>query len=338
MRVTPITAKAFCSSLETALSCPPDPGASIKRMQNMLNALPEGKLQFSSQDSLVFFRYTVNGKRKYLSKQCNLLYSLARKRYQTELLEILRLTGSTRMCDITRRIKLIKDLQRFIQVCERGNLDIARIVLTAKQYKWFTGGFRQKSIDDAKAKKTAAGLPVRSKSERDIIDTYDAYAVPIHYEEQQVVYVKELVDKLYDDLAESGFWGKVSGGSWGKGSGGGQLYDFRGGYIHWNVPAELEWMNAPGSIWKTYYPPRGTITIHCDIKTIFADGSMFLHEHEGMMDSFAYRRNSSERSSILKYTGAVSRENFLETYEHDIDTPEKRQKIIESRVLPRLWF
>ena len=57
-----------------------------------------------------------------------------------------------------------------------------------------------------------------------------------------------------------------------------------------------------------------------------------------MMDSFIYRSNSSERSSILKFTGAVRPENFLETYEHDIDTSEKCAKIIESRVLPWLWF
>ena len=78
--------------------------------------------------------------------------------------------------------------------------------------------------------------------------------------------------------------------------------------------------------------------MHPDIKTIFADNSVFLHEHEGMMDKFIYRCNASERSAILKYTGTVRPGNLLETYEHYIDTSEKRQKIIESRVLPRLWF
>ena len=97
-------------------------------------------------------------------------------------------------------------------------------------------------------------------------------------------------------------------------------------------------MNAPGSVWKTYYPPRGTITMHPDIKTIFADGSVFLHEHEGMMDRSIYRVNASERSAILKYTGTIQPENFLETYEYNVDTPEKRAAIVERRVLPRLWF
>ena len=69
--------------------------------------------------------------------------------------------------------------------------------------------------------------------------------------------------------------------------------------------------------------------MHPDIKTIFADGSVFLHEHEGMMDRSIYRVNASERSAILKYTGTIQPENFLETYEYNVDTPEKRAAIVE---------
>ena len=171
---------------------------------------------------------------------------------------------------------------------------------------------------------------MRSIAEREIINTYDEYAVPLHYEEQQFIYVKPLIDRLFEDLVDSGFMGRGAHFS--------QLYDFLDNRIHWNVPAELELMNAPGSIWKTYYPPRGTITMHPDIKIILADNSVFLHEHEGMMDKFIYRFNASERSAILKYTGTIRPENLLETYENDIDMPEKRAAIVERCVLPRLWF
>ena len=332
MMITPLHSDAFCSSIEIALMNPPDLNNSLARIHSSLNRLPNGNLYASVENGRVSFITIIDGKRKYISKKSTQIYSLARRRYQTTLFDILKLSGSNKDRDIVRRAKLIANLQKFICICEQGNLDIARIVLTGSQYKWFTGNFRQKPIDKEKATFTAGGLPVRSKSERDIVNTYDDFAVPLHYEEQQVIYVKHLVDQLHEDLSSSGFWGK------GNNAGIGQLYDFRGSYIHWNVPAELEWMNARGSIWKTYYPPRGTITIHTDIKTMLADSSIFLHEHEGMMDKFIYRFNASERSSILKYTGTVRPENFLETYEQDVDTSEKRQTIIESRVLPRLWF
>lgn len=330
MMITPITSKAFCKSIEKALAAPPDLNSSLARVQSSLNRLPNGQLFTYTQNGKVSFITIADGKRKYLSKSTSLVYSLARRRYQSTLLEILKLSDSPRKKDCVRRTNLISNMQRFICICEKGNLDIAKVVLTGTQYKWYSGGFVQKAINETKSTKTANGLIVRSKSERDIINAYDDYAVPLHYEEQQVIYVKPLVDKLNESLITNGF---LSGGAYAR-----QLYDFRGNYIHWNVPAELEWMNAPGSVWKTYYPPRGTIKIHVDIRTMFADGSFFLHEHEGMMDSFAYRCNASERSSVLKYTGTVQPENFLETYEHDVDTPEKRIALIEDYVIPRLWF
>jgi len=330
MIITPLTANAFCKSIEIALDHPPDVNKSLTQIQKSLNRLPDKRLLVSTHKGKISFLTVADGKRKYISKKSSILYSLARRRHQKTLSEILKLSDSNRKKDHIRRDKLITDLKQFITTCELGNLDIARIVLTGNQYKWFTSRFIQKPIDEAKAYKTARGLPVRSKSERDIINKYDDYAVPLHYEEQQTIYVKPLVDHLYDDLISEGYFR--------KGSAVGRLYNFNGSSVFWNVPTDLEWMNAPGSIWKTYYPPRGTLKIHIDIKTMLADSSFLFHEHEGMMDDFHYRCHSSERSSILKYTGIVRPENFLETYEHTIDTTEKIIRLIEERIIPRLWF
>ena len=334
--VSPITANSFCASIENALLNPPQTDLSIHRIQNTLNSLPEGKLFLSNRGKSVNFITEQDGKHKYISKLSDHIYPLLRRRYLTELVEILKLSGSSKELDIARRARLIVRLQRFICSCERGNMDIARIVLTRNQYNWFTGDFRQKNIDTAKAIRTRSGLYVRSKSERDIINRCDAFAVPLHYEEMQVVYVKDLVDELYHDLIDEGFIkGEVSG----RGSEYSRLlYSWKGNHIHWNVPAELQSMNATGSIWKTYYPPRGTVTMFNDIKGVFADGSVFLWEHAGLMSQFMYRFNASERNSVLKYKHVVSEENFLETYEHDVDASEKVDSIIKQRILPRLWF
>ncbi len=329
LHVTPLSAGEFCASIEKALEMAIkeaiDLEECISRIRKTIRGLPEGSLIVSDQGSRVTFFSVVAGKQRYLSKKDDRIYSLARRRYLTTLLEILMLLKSNRKSDVIKRKKLIQRLQQFIRVCERGHLEVARIILTRKQYKWFCGAFRQKEIDEQEALKTAKGLPVRSKSEKDIINSLDDYAVPLHYEEQLIVFVKPLVEKLRDSLIK-------------RGDLRGNLYTYHNRQIYWNVPRGLEWMNEVGSIWKTYDARKGTITMFNDIKIIFADGTLFLQEHEGMMDNFYYRCNASERASILKYLGVVDKEHFLETYEHDIDSPEKRKEIIEREILPRLWF
>jgi hypothetical protein len=100
------------------------------------------------------------------------------------------------MKDIRRRQALINKLQKTITLFEQGNLDLSKIVLTGKQYDWFRNNYRKKPIDPASPITTVIGDPVRSKSERDIINGCISLAVPYHYEEQNIVYVRPLVDKL----------------------------------------------------------------------------------------------------------------------------------------------
>ena len=323
--VTPLSPDGFCKSIEIALKNPPDPKRSIERIRKSLNRLPEDSLYVSSQDHNITFYTKVDGEQKYLSKKTKQIHSLARRRYQTMLLEILQLSDSSRKKDIKRRAACICKLQDFIRGCAKGGLDIAPIVLTKTQRNWFTRDFKQKYINLDSPFKSANGMPLRSKSERDVINSYDDFAVPIHYEEQMIIDVRSLVDKLERTLLK-------------EGSLKGLLYSFDDKRIYWNVPRELQWMNTRGSIWKTFDPPSGTLAIFNDVRGMFADGSLFVHEHEGMMDDFVYRCNASERSSIIKYTGVVSRDNFIETYEQEIDTPEKAHAIVERLVLPRLWF
>ena len=47
---------------------------------------------------------------------------------------------------------------------------------------------------------------------------------------------------------------------------------------------------------------------------------------------------TSETTAVMKYTKTVDDGHLLETYENDIDTPEKRDDIIERHILPYLWF
>lgn len=321
MHKSTITAEAFCISIEKALLNPLNIKESINRIQKTLNGLPDGKLFVSEYNGHVSFYTVVDGKHKYLSKKSPELLPLARRRYQTMLLRILKLTGATSQHDTKRRNAQIARLQTFIRRCEKSGLNIAEIVLTRRQRNWYFSDYRQKRIVSSNHK-SKSGIPVRSKSERDIINGCDDLAVPFHYEEENVMFVQPLVDKLQQQLSANNAL----------------IYTFNGRYVHWLVPPELEWMNTRGSIWMTFYPPRGTIRIFVDFTIMLADDTFILWEHEGLFDDFQYRINSLERTGIMKYTGTVKRENLIETYERDVDTPEKVIDIIEREILPRLWF
>ena len=97
-------------------------------------------------------------------------------------------------------------------------------------------------------------------------------------------------------------------------------------------------MNTHGSIWRSYFPPKGTIVIYNDFKIMLADGTIFIWEHEGLMNFFIYRCNATERVAIMKITHTVDKENILETYQDQIDSREKIIDVITEYILPRLWF
>lgn len=325
MNVSPINVEAFCDSIKKALSKPPDVDGSMRRIQKTLNGLPNGQLYYSVRKDCIAFYTVADGKQRYVSKKTELIYSLARRRYLRTLQKILGLSFSDKASDVRQRKKLIAELQNFIRICDQGKLDIARIILTSQQYNWFKNDFKQKPIDEDTPFRSNGNVPVRSKSERDIANANESFAVPLHYEEQLKLYVKPLVQRLQEALRRAG---KLHG----------KLYSYINGKIHWNVPEELQWMNASGSIWKTYDAAKGTLTIYNDFKIMLADSTIFIWEHSGLIVSFVYRCNETERVAIMKFTGAVDQDHFLETYESDIDTPEKRSDLIERYILPKLWF
>ena len=319
-----IKASSFNRSIKMALVSPPCVTESLSKIRHIIGNLPDGKLYASDHGNAVSFYTIVNGHQKYISKRSKEIYPLARKTYLLLLLHILELTGSGRTRDIIKRKTLITKLQKLMIIFERGNLELERIVLTSKQYKWFAGNYIQKHIDKNKAFRSTCDKYVRSKSERDIANANEKLAVPFHYEERTVIFVRPIVTKLYEALQKKGLQGR--------------LYEYTNGTIIWRVPPELQWMNTSGSIWKTYDAGTGTIAIFNDFKIMLANGDIIIWEHEGLMGDFVYRCNASERAAIIKLTETIDKGNLIETYEHDIDSPEKLIDIIERHILPRLWF
>ena len=317
-------------SLHSAFLLPRDYSMAILRLTNVINRLPHGQLQITHYRNQIYFYIN----RQYLRKDSDLLYSLARKRYCETLLQVITLyeehpTASADRSTLTaRRTKAFGMLEQLNRDYSKGNLELERIILTPQQYKWYYGRYRKKRFP---TNQTSADLtipqgdPVLSKSEQRIGYELDRFAVPCHYEEELLINVQRLVSSLETELRQR----KLLQG---------RLYSYHGYTCVWNVPAELSWLNAPGSIWRSYDDRTGCLRLHPDYTIMLADGSLLYWEHEGLMHQFFYRTNALERVEIMHQAGGVPKSRLIETNESQANEPETLREIIQNQVLPELWF
>ncbi|MGN0701565.1 MAG: hypothetical protein ACI4KL_00065 [Lentihominibacter sp.] len=347
-----ISAEAFKRSITEALKEKQDFKPSLKLVRGFLSQTGPGALNISRQGKYFAFRKYEDGRQVPLVKSSAELYRLARKRYLTELLKLLELydavssdglNASSNSLSVnssyeSRRLgsllnernQALQRLMNLIDNYEKGNLDIGRIVMTPKQYSWYTKPFRHKTIPEAKNNITGGGVITRSKSEKELGNAFEYWAAFYHYEEKMTVYVYELVKALNHQLREYYRINRLNPPS--------RLYYYSHGTCIWNVPPEFQWMNAPGSVWKTYNERTGNITMYNDFRFMPVDSSTIILEHEGLLDDFLYRNNASERIALLKLTGTLPNENIIETSERETGDAKLIQAIIKRDILPRLWF
>lgn len=301
--------------------------SSLQRIRGMLAHLPEGSLCIVHDGKRIRFFEWINKEKKYLKKNSDKVYLLARKRYLLTLQKALIMKASVR-CRDENWNKCFEKLANLIREYEEGRLALARIVLTKKQYSWFVGGYKQKRFVSENPKlqlTTKLQVPVRSKSEQNIGNKLLDFAVANHYEERLRINVSALVDALESDLIRNNLLD-------------GPLYYYQGNCCIWNVPKELQWMNATGSAWRTYNSRTGCLTIHPDFTVMLIDGSLLYWEHEGLLDKFIYRTNARERSCLMRICNNISQENIIETSELESNDPAALDVIIQTKILPRLWF
>ena len=329
-----LRAENFNRSIEIALRGNFNKEEAIMRVTRRLAACPEGVLYIRKSDKGVSF-YTLDdeGRQKYLRKDSELLYGLARRKYLELLLRNLQEVNFRSGTRSKKQEALLVKLQNLIERYDAGNLDLAEIVLTSAQCHWYRSRFFQKRNNttyendglEISRQRTSSGELVRSKSERDIGEALEHYAIPYHYEERLQIDVTELVNGLQKHLAE-------------KGQLDGPLFHYNGYICVWNVPKEFEWMNAPGSLWKTYDDRTGSVTIYVDFNYKFAAGDIGVWEHEGLCTQPRYRMNASERIFVIRSLGVVKAENMLFTFEDDVNERTKLYEIVERDILPRVWF
>ena len=338
-----LDAEAVIKSLRVAIEMPYDYESAFVRLKSTINRLPSESLCIGHKGSYVSF----SCKGRYLKKNSDLLYSLARKRYCKTLLNAMSLYVNhppehykSYPSHKLKYEEALGQLTKLLRDFEAGNLEIARIVLTPKQYTWYTGYYQQKPFysdtpyrgnnygnkgNSSSVLTSKKGDPVRSKSEQGISDSLWELAALYHYEQQFKINVLPLVNKLEESLEESN---QLNG----------NLFYIRNGVCSWNVPKQLEWMNASGSVWRTYNYRTGEITLYPDFTIMLADGSLLYLEHEGLLTDFTYRCNATERIALMRIAGGVSSDNIIETTEEDVADRNLIDHIIQTKILPRIWF
>ena len=308
--------EAVVQSLHEALITTHDFTQARIRLKRMISHMPEGNLQICPHiDGVSFYE-----KRKYLRKKSDRLYTLAKKRYYETLLNAIDEYDSRSK----KREQAFDVLADLIRKLYRGHLNLERIILSRQQYKWFYGRYPKKTPPDYDDFKIPQGDNVRSKSEQQIGIEEHLLAVPCHYEQRLEINVRKQVQILEDDLRK-------------KKQLRGRLFSYHNNSCYWNVPEELSWMNAPGSVWHTYDSRTGCITLHPDYTIMLADGSFLYWEHEGLFQHFHYRMNAQERVGTMELSG-IPESHIIRTSEQQANDRETLQEIIRTRILPHLWF
>ena len=151
--------------------------------------MPEGTLYISPNRGTYQFLHAIDGRRRCISRDTDLIYQLARKRYLKAVIEerkavidkliySLRTSGKTRL-PATKRYRASQVLARFAQ----AGLDILRISRSPEQYRWMTEPYRKNPYQmSSPSYESSRGVVLRSKSEQKIAMELEQYGIPYRYE------------------------------------------------------------------------------------------------------------------------------------------------------------
>lgn len=140
-----------------------------KQIEGELRNLPDGNLHLYHRGDRTYFYDEVDNKRRGISKDPELIYALARRKYLTLLLQ--------------KKAANDSRINKLLEHYEMAKLDISRITLSAEQYGWAQKDYRRNkmNIEDL-IFETYSGIHVRSKSEQKIANEMEKKGVPYRYE------------------------------------------------------------------------------------------------------------------------------------------------------------
>lgn len=180
--------EVLCEAVEQEL-------ALSETLEYELAGLPAGKLAIAKDGNHYYFSNHMGRVNKGITRNKELVYKLARRRYLECLLKELKddlnfarkakaylKAGQNVETEKTRR--LYSSTAELLDVFQDAGLDIMRITCSAKQYEWSKAEYKKNELYPEQLKyRTSADVAVRSKSEQAIGNVLEAFGIPYRYEQ-----------------------------------------------------------------------------------------------------------------------------------------------------------
>jgi len=186
-----------------------DKGNDIERMDSLLEMLlrqekkktndykseiskyPKGCLHLISVDGKAYYQRIVEGKVNGITREIDLVYKLARKRYlqlrikeqEESFKSISGLASASNRKKQSTLQRSFSPVEKLLDKYGRAGLEILRITCTPQQYRWVKQEYRKNTKNPEQLKyETYSGIKVRSKSEQTIGNELEVRGIPYRYE------------------------------------------------------------------------------------------------------------------------------------------------------------
>lgn len=156
-----------------------------------ISGLPEGRLSILTNNGNNYYRQIGNETTKGISRDKDLVYKLARKRYlqlrvkeqENLMMQIGVLAGVSRKKTAQMIRESFSPTEKLLDRYGRAGLDILRITCTPELYKWAKATYRKNMKNSEQLiYETYSGIKVRSKSEQSIGNALEVRGIPYRYE------------------------------------------------------------------------------------------------------------------------------------------------------------
>ena len=179
----------------------------LKDINAEMKILPEGTLSLwhkGGDESKTYFSMRRKGKNSGITRNTELIYLLARKKYLSLVKKDLEddFAVNREMAKAFLNKKKRRENNRGRKVREllleyaKEGLDIARITMTKEQYQWMHSPFDSNEMNPEELiYETYSGVLMRSKSEQSIGNRLELYGIPYRYEQAVTLDVSWMDDE-----------------------------------------------------------------------------------------------------------------------------------------------
>lgn len=168
----------------------------VKCWRAEIKHLPKGSLYMYTDGGRTFFEHAMDGSRRGITKEEELIYDLARRKYLE--IRVNEYEGRFERRGRKMKVKTGRESKRarlLLRKYAEAGLDIRRITFSKEQYLWVTDWYRTNTLyPNEKRYRTLGGVMVRSKSEQAIGNELELSGIPYRYEQMVEVDISWMED------------------------------------------------------------------------------------------------------------------------------------------------